>query len=73
MTARGWTVHETPQRDERHCEKEPQGGDRAVDARRLHAALRLVQLEKTLVFRCRRVGRPADKGGECSDVSPVGS
>jgi len=30
---------------ERHAEKEAQGRDRAVDARRLHAALRLVQLE----------------------------
>jgi len=56
---------------ERHCEKEAQGRDRAVDARRLHAVLRLVQLEETQVFRCRRVGRPANKGRECSDVSHI--
>jgi hypothetical protein len=53
---------------ERNCEKEAQGRDRAVDARRLHATLRLVQLEQTQVFRCRRVRRPADKGREGSDV-----
>ena len=56
---------------ERHREEEAQRRDRAVDARRLHAALRLVQLEETQVFRCRRVGRPADKGRECSDVSHI--
>jgi hypothetical protein len=56
---------------ERHCEKEAKGRDRAVDARRLDAALRLVQLEKTQVFRRRRIGRPADKGCECSDVSHI--
>jgi hypothetical protein len=56
---------------ERHCEKEAQGRDRAVDARRLHPALRLVQLEKTQVFRCRRIGRPADKGRECLDLSHI--
>ena len=32
---------------ERHREEEAQGRDRAVDARRLHADLRLVQLEET--------------------------
>jgi len=30
----------------------------------LRADLRLVQLEETQVFRRRRVGRPADEGGE---------
>src|SRR6516225_3990110 len=49
---------------ERHGEEETQGRDRAVDARRLHAALRLVQLEETQVFRRRRVGRAADEGRE---------
>ena len=52
---------------ERHCKKEAQGRDRAVDVRRLQADLRLVQLEKTQVFRCRRIRRPADKGREGSD------
>jgi hypothetical protein len=33
------------------------------------AALRLVQLEETQVFHCRRVGRPADKSRKCSVVS----
>ena len=39
---------------ERHREEEAQGRDRAVDDGRLHAALRLVQLEQTQVFRRRR-------------------
>ena len=56
---------------ERHREKEAQGRDRTVDARRLHAALRLVQLEETQVFCCRRVGRPADKDRKGSDVSHI--
>ena len=56
---------------ERHCEKEAQGRDRAVDARRLQSDLRLVQLEETQIFRCRRVGRPADIGCECPDVSHI--
>jgi len=48
--------------------KETQGRDRAVDARRLHTALHLVQLEATQIFCRRRVGRPADKGRERPDV-----
>jgi hypothetical protein len=56
---------------QRHHEEEAQGRDRAVDARRLHAGLRLVQLEETQVFRRRRVGRPADKGRKCPDVSHI--
>ena len=36
---------------ERHREEEAQSRDRAVDARRLHADPRLVQLEQTQVFR----------------------
>jgi hypothetical protein len=30
-----------------------------------------MQLEKTEVFRRRRIGRPADKGCECPDVSHI--
>ena len=56
---------------ERHREEKAQGRDRAVDTRRLQAALRLVQLVETQILRCRRVGRPANKGRECSDVSHI--
>ena len=56
---------------ERHREEEAQGRDRAVDARRLHAALRLVQLEEAQLFRRRRVGRPADEGRECPHVPDI--
>jgi len=56
---------------ERHREKEAQGRDRAVDARRLHAALRLVQLEEAQFFRRCRVWRPADKGCKCPHVSHI--
>jgi hypothetical protein len=41
---------------ERHHEEEAQGRDRAVDSRRLHTALRLVQLEDTQLLRRYRVG-----------------
>src|SRR4051812_25627764 len=47
---------------ERHREEEAQGRDRAIDARRLQAAPRLVQLEEAQLFRRRRVRRPADEG-----------
>src|SRR5437773_2029531 len=47
---------------ERHAEEEAQGRDRAVDARRLHAALRLVQLEAAQILSRRGVGRAADEG-----------
>jgi len=45
-------------------EEETQGRDRTVDARRLHADLRLVQLEAAQILRRRRVRRPADEGCE---------
>jgi hypothetical protein len=48
----------------RRREEEAQGRDRVVDARRLHAALPLVQLEAAQILRCRRIGRPADEGRE---------
>jgi len=47
---------------ERHAEEEAQGRNRAVDARRLHAALRLVQLEAAQILSRRGVGRAADEG-----------
>src|SRR5439155_1661827 len=56
---------------ERHGEEETQGRDRAVDARRLHAALRLVELEAAQILRCRRIGRAADEGRERPDVANV--
>jgi hypothetical protein len=56
---------------ERYREKEAQGRDRAVDARRPQAALRLVQLEEAEVFRRRRVGRPADEGREGPHVADI--
>ena len=56
---------------ERHGEEETQGRDRAVDARRLHAGLRLVQLEAAQILRRRRVGRPADEGCERPHVANV--
>src|SRR5205823_62339 len=45
--------------------------DRAVDARRLHAALRLMQLDASQILRCRRVRRAANEGRKCSDVANV--
>jgi len=51
--------------------EETQGRDRTVDARRLHAGLRLVQLETAQILRRRRVGRPADEGCERPHVANV--
>ena len=56
---------------ERHGEEETQGRDRTVDARWLHAGLRLVQLEAAQILRRRRVGRPADEGCERPHVANV--
>jgi len=56
---------------ERHGEEETQRRDRTVDARRLHAGLRLVQLETAQILRRRRVGRPADEGCERPHVANV--
>jgi len=46
---------------ERHGEEEAQRRERTVDAWRLHAGLRLMQLEAAQIFRRRRIGRPANK------------
>jgi len=56
---------------ERHRKEEAQGRDRAVDARRLHAALRLIQLEAAQILRCRRVRRAANEARKCPDVANV--
>src|SRR5580700_1934585 len=52
-------------------EEEAQSRDRAVDARRLHAALRLVQLEATQILCRRGVGRAANEGRKRPDVPNV--
>ena len=56
---------------ERHREEEAQRRDRAVDARRLHAALRLVQPKEAQFFRRRRVRRPADESREGAHVANI--
>jgi hypothetical protein len=56
---------------ERHRKEEAQGRDRAVDARRLHAALHLMQLEAAQVLRCRRVRRAANEGRKGSDIANI--
>jgi hypothetical protein len=56
---------------ERDGEEETQGRDRAVDAWRLHAGLRLVQLEAAQILRRRRVGRPANEGRECPHIANI--
>jgi hypothetical protein len=56
---------------ERHGEEETQRRHRTVDARRLHAGLRLVQLEAAQILRRCRIGRPADKGRERPHVANV--
>src|SRR5207302_8601980 len=56
---------------ERHREEEAQRRNRAVDARRLDAALRLVQLVATQILRRRRIGRPADEGRERAHLANV--
>ena len=56
---------------ERHAEKEAQGRDRAVDARRLHAALRLVELEAAQSLCRRGIGRAANEGRKCPDIPNV--
>src|SRR5215469_5842992 len=47
------------------------GRDRAIDARRLHTALRLVQLEEPQLLRRCRVGRPADEGRKGAHVADI--
>ena len=55
----------------RHGEEETQCRDCTVDARRLHADLRLVQLEAAKILSRRRVRRPADEGRERPHVANV--
>src|SRR5271170_4296760 len=56
---------------ERHAKEEAQGRNRAVDARRLHPTLCLMQLEAAQIFCHRRVGRAADERRECPHVANV--
>ena len=56
---------------ERHGEEEAQRRNRAVDARRLHAGLRLVHLETANILSRRRVGRAAEEGRECLHAADV--
>jgi hypothetical protein len=54
-----------------HREEETQRRDGAVDARRLHPALPLMQLKAAQILRRRGVGRAADKGCECPHITDV--
>jgi len=45
---------------ERHGEEETQRRNRAIDARRTNAGLRLMQLEKAKILRRGRIRRAAD-------------
>jgi hypothetical protein len=56
---------------ERHGEEEAQRRNRAVDARRLHAGLRLVHLETAKVLGRGRVGRAADEGRQSLHAADV--
>ena len=56
---------------ERHAEEETQRRHRAVDGRRAHAGLGLVQLEAAKILRRRAVGRAPEEGGEGPDVTDI--
>src|SRR6202048_2229305 len=56
---------------ERHGEEETQRRNRAIDARRTHAGLRLMQLEKAKILRRGRIRRAAEKGCERPDVPDI--
>src|ERR1700682_2903075 len=56
---------------ERHGEEETQRHNRAIDARRTHAGLRLMQLEKAKILRRGRIGRATEKGCKCPDVPDI--
>ena len=56
---------------ERHGEEETQRRNRAIDARRTHAGLRLMQLEKAKILRRGRIRRAAEKGCKCPDVPDI--
>ena len=52
-------------------EKEPHRRHRAVDLRRPHPGLRLVQLEAAKIIRCRGIRRAAEEGCERPDVTDI--
>src|ERR1017187_698237 len=56
---------------ERHGEEETQRHNRAIDARRTHPDLRLMQLEKAKILRRGRIRRAAEKGCKCPDVPDI--
>src|SRR6202023_1991149 len=56
---------------ERHGEEETQRRNRAIDARRTHAGLRLMQLEKAKILRRGRIRRAAEKSCKCPDVPDI--
>ena len=56
---------------ERHGEEEAQRRDRAVDRRRLYAALALVHLKPANILSRRRIGRPPEEGGEAAHKTNI--
>jgi hypothetical protein len=56
---------------ERHGEEEAQRRDRAVDAWRLEARLRLVHLEAAQVLGCGLVGGATEEGGEGLHIADI--
>src|SRR3954471_16656296 len=56
---------------QRHREEETQGRDRAIDARRLHAALRLVKLEAAQILRRRGIRRAVNEGRKRPHIANV--
>jgi hypothetical protein len=56
---------------EGYGEEEAQRRNRAVDARRTHAGLRLMQLKAAKVLRCRGIRRTSEEGCEGPDVPDI--
>ena len=53
------------------CGHTPQGRDRAVHRRRLHALLTLMHLIEAQIFRLRLIWRAAEEEGEVFDVAEI--
>jgi hypothetical protein len=56
---------------ERYREEETQRRHRAIDRRRLHATLGLVNLETADILRCRRVRRPLEERSEAPNEPDI--
>jgi len=56
---------------ERHAEEEAKSRNRGIDARRLHAALRLMNLETADILGRGRIRRTSQEGREASDGADV--